>query len=396
MGYIVGSVGYTEISDTDNMITSTGGVHVTYTLTPLTTDAIEGVFDIDRNTGSLVVARKLDRETQSEYRLEVRALDTSASNNPQSSAVLIKVEIIDINDNPPKWSQDPISINVSEDTAVGLVVYNFSATDIDLGPNGEIHYNIVKQIPAEPQIFSIDPLTGALTLVLSIDYEQLSEYILIIKASDQSANVSERLASSMTAAIHVLDSNDNFPKFVQPLSKDIVVFLSDSATVGQLVTHVLAVDQDSGENGLINYSIISGNEDGRFHIDIQNGFIELAKPLIGKIEPQATTSRAFNINSVSNLISGKYNLVVSAKDRGLPLPKEARVNIKIVIQRSTNNPPRFLETIYYVNISESISSGSFVVRVNAKSFNNEHGKSEKILIKIFVSNIMNKIISLDS
>ena len=168
VGYVVGSVGYTEISD--NMITSIGGVHVTYTLTPLTTDVIEGVFDIDRNTGSLVVARKLDRETQGEYRLEVRALDTSALNNPQSSAVMIKVEVIDINDNPPKWPQDPISIQMSEDTPVGLVVYNFSATDVDLGPNGEIHYKIFKQIPAEPETFSIDPLTGALTLAVPIDY----------------------------------------------------------------------------------------------------------------------------------------------------------------------------------------------------------------------------------
>lgn len=370
IGHIVGSVGYS-----DNMIISNGGVHVTYTLIPLTTDAVEGAFDIDRNTGSLVVARKLDREIQGEYRLEVRALDTSASNNPQSSAVLIKVDVIDVNDNSPKWPQDPILIQLSEDTPAGLVVFNFSATDGDSGSNGDIQYKIVKQMPAEPETFSIDPLSGALTLLLPIDYEKLSEYILIIKATDQAINVSDQLTTTMTVTIQVLDTNDNSPKFVQPLSKDIVIFLSDSATVGQLVTHVLAVDLDSGDNGIVNYSIISGNEDGRFNIDPKNGFVELAKPLIGKIE-QATTSQIFNINSVSNLISGKYNLVISASDRGLPVPKEARVNIKIVIQMSTNNPPRFLETVYYVNISESISPGSFVVRVNAKSFNNEHGEYE--------------------
>lgn len=373
IGYVVGPVGVSEHSDANNLITSNGNVHVTYTLTPLTSDVMVGAFDMDRNTGSLVVARKLDREQQSEFRLEIRALDISTSNNPQSSAVTVKVEIADINDNAPVFSQkDPISIEVLEDVSVGSLIYNFTATDADMGSNSDIQYKLVKQVPSEHDTFAVDPLTGALTLLTSLDYENQSEYILIVAATDQSSNVSERLSTSVTARVTIIDTNDNNPVFVQPTVKDTVVYLSDSATVGQLVTHVIAVDKDNGQNGLISYSIVSGNEDGRFNIDIQNGFIELAKPLIRKIESTAKTSS--NQNSVSNLISGKYNLVVSATDHGTPLPKEARVNIKIVIQGSTNNPPRFLESVYYANITENVSLGSFVVRVNAKSFNNENGE----------------------
>lgn len=372
VGYVVGSVGVSEHSEhADNLITN-GGVHVTYTLTPLTSDVIVGAFDMDRNTGSLVVARKLDREQQSEFRLEIRALDISASNNPQSSAVTVKVEIADINDNAPVWEKDPIHIEISEDTSAGSLIYNFTATDADTGSNSDIQYKLVKQVPSELDTFAVDPLTGALTLTGSLDYETQSEYILIVAATDQSSNVSVRLSTSVTARVIIIDTNDNNPVFVQPTVKDTVVYLSDSATVGQLVTHVIAVDKDNGQNGLISYNIVSGNEDGRFNIDTQNGFIELAKPLIRKIEPNSKTTS--NQNSVSNLISGKYNLVVSASDHGAPLPKEARVNIKIVIQGSTNNPPRFLDTVYYANITENVSVGSFVVRVNAKSFNNENGE----------------------
>jgi protocadherin-16/23 len=372
VGYVVGSVGVSEHSDADNLITSNGGVHVTYTLTPLTSDVIVGAFDMDRNTGSLVVARKLDREQQSEFRLEIRALDISASNNPQSSAVTVKVEIADINDNAPVWEKDPITIEISEDTPVGSLIFNFTATDADTGSNSEIQYKLVKQVPSEQDTFAVDPLTGALTLLTPLDYETLSEFILIVAATDQSSNVSVRLSTSVTARIMIIDTNDNNPIFVQPTVKDTVVYLSDSATVGQLVTHVIAVDKDNGQNGLISYNIVSGNEDGRFNIDTENGFIELAKPLIRKIEAHSKTTS--NQNSVSNLISGKYNLVVSATDHGTPSPKEARVNIKIVIQGSTNNPPRFLDTVYYANITENVSVGSFVVRVNAKSFNNENGE----------------------
>jgi protocadherin-16/23 len=372
VGYVVGSVGVSEHSDADNLITSNGGVHVTYTLTPLTSDVIVGAFDMDRNTGSLVVARKLDREQQSEFRLEIRALDISASNNPQSSAVTVKVEIADINDNAPVWDKDPITIEISEDSPIGSLIYNFTATDADTGSNSEIQYKLVKQVPSEQDTFAVDPLTGALTLLTPLDYESLSEYILIVAATDQSSNVSVRLSTSVTARIMIVDTNDNNPIFVQPTVKDTVVYLSDSATVGQLVTHVIAVDKDNGQNGLISYNIVSGNEDGRFNIDTENGFIELAKPLIRKIEANSKTTS--NQNSVSNLISGKYNLVVSATDHGTPAPKEARVNIKIVIQGSTNNPPRFFDTVYYANITENVAVGSFVVRVNAKSFNNENGE----------------------
>lgn len=373
IGYVVGSVGVSEHLDADNLITSNGNVHVTYTLTPLTSDVMVGAFDMDRNTGSLVVARKLDREQQNEFRLEIRALDISASNNPQSSAVTVKVEITDINDNAPVFSQkDPISIEVLEDASVGSLIYNFTATDADTGSNSDIQYRLVKPVPSEHDTFAVDPLTGALTLLTSLDYENQSEYILIVAATDQSSNVSERLSTSVTARVTIIDTNDNNPVFVQPTVKDTVVYLSDSATVGQLLTHVIAVDKDNGQNGLISYSIVSGNEDGRFNIDTNNGFIELAKPLIRKIESTAKTSS--NQNSVSNLISGKYNLVVSATDHGTPSPKEARVNIKIVIQGSTNNPPRFLDSVYYANITENVSLGSFVVRVNAKSFNNENGE----------------------
>lgn len=373
VGYVVGSVGVSEHSDADNLIINNGGVDVTYTLTPLTSDVIVGAFDMDRNTGSLVVARKLDREQQSEFRLEIRALDISASNNPQSSAVTVKVEIADCNDNAPVWDQDPITIEIPEDTTIGSLIYNFTATDADAGSNSEIQYKLVKQVPSdEHDTFAVDPLTGALTLLTTLDYEEKSEFILIITATDQSSNASVRLTTSVTARIIIIDINDHVPVFVQPTTKDTVVYLSDSATVGQLVTHVIAVDKDNGDNGLITYSIISGNEDGRFNIDAENGFIELAKPLIRKIESNSKTSNTQN--SVSNLISGKYNLVVSASDRGMPSPKEARVNIKIIIQGSTNNPPRFLDSVYYANITENVPVGSFVVRVNAKSFNNENGE----------------------
>ncbi|XP_055546785.1 protein dachsous [Wyeomyia smithii] len=359
VGHVIGSISGSEQSDSENLIAGSNDLHITYTLTPLTNDITEGAFDIDRNSGKLVVARSLDREQQNEYRMEIRALDTSASNNPQSSAVTVKIEIADVNDNPPKWPSDPINVYISEDSTVGSIVFNFTATDADSGTNAELKYNLSKSSVSQKEFFSIDSLTGSLTLLAPLDYEETKEFLLIVQATDQSSNVTERMTTSATARIMVTDVNDNSPAFVVPQAQDSTVYISDSLEVNQIVSHVVATDRDSGENGRLIYKIVSGNDDERFTIDADTGFIRVAKAF----------SSNFIADHLKNSVTGRYNLVIAAYDQGMPRSKEAKITIQIVIQNTTNNPPRFLESVYHVNITENVPTGSFVVRVSAKSYN---------------------------
>lgn len=137
IGHIVGSIAQSSL-EAENIIPGSYGGHISYTLTSLLEDKISTAFEVDRKTGNLIVAQNLDREIQNEYRLELRALDTSAINNPQSSAVTIKIDILDINDNYPRWKNDPIVIKMAENTEIGAVLYNFTAFDPDENLNGEI------------------------------------------------------------------------------------------------------------------------------------------------------------------------------------------------------------------------------------------------------------------
>lgn len=374
VGYVVGAISAKDNSDADNLISD--GQHITYTLTSLNSDTIEDAFDMDRNTGSLVVARLLDREQQSEYRLEIRALDTTASNNPQSSAITVRVEIVDVNDNAPAWIEDPIVINVVENTAIGSAVYNFTAFDADAGQNGAIQYTLLRQQPAT-DVFAVDPLTGTLSLLAATDYEQLTEYLLVVQATDQSVSVADRLSTSVTARVLIADANDNSPVFVSPsLSADMqasVIHLSDATAVGARVTHVLAVDSDSGDNGRVTYAILSGNEDEYFNCDPNTGFVQLVRPL--------TIGGGGENNRVRFMLTnGKFTLMLSASDNGVPVPRETRMSLQIIVQGSNSNPPRFLETVYHANVSENIAAGNFVVRVSAKNFQGDHGKCFEICI----------------
>jgi protocadherin-16/23 len=325
-----------------------------------------GAFDIDRTSGSLVVARELDREIQSEYRLEVRALDTSATNNPQSSAVSVRVDVADVNDNAPRWAEDPVNILVPEDTPVGSVVWNFTAFDADAGPNGEMRYSLARQWPniTRAPTFTVDPLTGTLTLNADLDYEVLPEYTLIVRATDQPSNRSERLSTSVTARVMVTDANDNSPVFVSPAPSS--VLLSDSSPVGATLCHVIAVDRDSGENGRVTYVIASGNQEGKFALSYDTGVLTLARSLVSVDAPGNRRGSGASV--------GRYTLNVTASDHGAPTPRHTTKVLQLVVQGTNENPPRFLHSLYHANVSEDATIGSYVTKVLARSPVSDPGK----------------------
>ncbi|KAH8279555.1 hypothetical protein KR018_000821 [Drosophila ironensis] len=391
VGHVVGSISPNERPPDvirNGLEPSSEELRVTYTLNPLTKDTIEGAFDIDRHTGNLVVARLLDREVQSEFRLEIRALDTTASNNPQSSAITVKIEVADINDNAPEWPQDPIDLQVSEATPVGSVIHNFTATDADTGTNGELQYRLLRYYPKlnESQelavpLFSMDSLTGSLSLQAPLDFEAVQEYLLIVQALDQSSNITERLQTSVTVRLRVLDANDNAPHFVAPIAspgKAASLVINDATRIGEMVAHIVALDEDSGDNGRITYEITGGNGEGRFRINPQTGIIELVKSL-----PPATEDVERN---------GRFSLLIRAKDNGQPESKSSTLSLQLVVQGSHNNPPRFLQAMYKATILENVPSGSFVLQVTAKSF---HGGDNANLSYEIPAGVANDLFHVD-
>ncbi|KAI8034953.1 hypothetical protein M5D96_012300 [Drosophila gunungcola] len=391
VGHVVGSISPSERPadvSRNSVEESFEDLRVTYTLNPLTKDLIEGAFDIDRHTGNLVVARLLDREVQSEFRLEIRALDTTASNNPQSSAITVKIEVADVNDNAPEWSQDPIDLQVSEATPLGTIIHNFTATDADTGTNGELQYRLLRYFPQlnESQeqampLFGLDSLTGSLSLQAPLDFEAVQEYLLIVQALDQSSNVPDRLQTSVTVRLRVLDANDNAPQFVSPNTnggKSATLFIGDSTRIGENVAHIVAVDKDSGDNGRLTYEITGGNGEGRFRINPQTGVIELVKSL-----PPAAEDVEKN---------GRFSLVISAKDHGQPESKRSFLNLQLVVQGSHNNPPRFLQAVYRATILENVPSGSFVLQVTAKSL---HGGENANLSYEIPNGVANDLFHVD-
>lgn len=328
---------------------SAGRGQVKYTLRH--TDVSQQVFDLDRSTGALIVAGRVDRETKSVYEMEVHALDTGASTNPQSSSVSVRVEVLDANDNAPRWPDDPVTVTVAEDTAAGTVVHNFTATDADADVNAELRYSVVRQAAGAP--FSLDPLTGMLTLVEPLDYETAREYVMVVRATDQAANVSERLSADVTARIAVTDVNDNGPRVVSPTFRRL--YVDGTARPGDWLCDVVAVDRDAGDNGRTVYTIAGGNDRGTFAIGYDTGALTLARP--------ADASRTHALN-------------VTVADRGTPA-RYAHVTLEVAFAASSERAVQFAHKTYAANVSEDAPVGSFVAKVTASS--NDNRKCREII-----------------
>ncbi|KAF0763784.1 protein dachsous [Aphis craccivora] len=328
---------------------SAGRGQVKYTLRH--SDVSQQVFDLDRSTGALIVAGRVDRETKATYEMEVHALDTGASTNPQSSSVSVRVEVLDVNDNAPRWSEDPVLITVTEDAAVGSVVYNFTASDADAEANAELRYTFVHPHPKLEQhgtesAFSLDPLTGMLTLVEPLDYETTREYVMVVRATDQAVNITERLYADVTARVVVQDTNDNGPRIVSPTFRRL--YADGSARPGDWLCDVVAVDLDAGDNGRTVYTITGGNDHGTFGIGYDTGTLVLARvPDTGR----------------------KHTLNVTVADRGTPA-RYTHTTLEVAFTTSAEQSVKFAQKLYSANVSEDAPVGSFVAKVTANSNNN--------------------------
>lgn len=104
-----------------------------------------------------------------------------------------------------------------------------------------------------------------MTLVKPLDRETQSRYNLSVRAIDQGT---PQLSSEVALVVHVLDINDNPPEFA---SKYYATTISEVASVGTDIVHILATSKDIGINADISYSIVGGNEHQKFEIHPKTG-----------------------------------------------------------------------------------------------------------------------------
>ncbi|XP_054259786.1 fat-like cadherin-related tumor suppressor homolog [Macrosteles quadrilineatus] len=285
-------------------------------------------FYFNQITGELKTGVSLDRETVSEYSLVAHVLDRDTSGWECTSHVTIHVA--DVNDNAPVFSSSNYTAAVPVDYPPGSFVTILRAVDTDFGMNRRVRYSM------DSEYFTIDAASGLVQVAKPLDK---TRYSLVVVATDLG---DPPLSTAANLHVLVVDVNDNPPEFS---SRSHQALVSEDAEVGTEVTRLSAISVDDGVRSPVVYSIIAGNEFGKFTIEPSSDKIIVAELLDYEETRQ-------------------YLLTVLATDAGEhPLSTHTAVNI--TVSDSNDNAPIFSQPSYSAEISELATPGDNVIQVTA-------------------------------
>ncbi len=314
----------------DNSTCSLSSSGLTYSITSGNEDAL---FDINPETGSIVLTAALDFDL-AEHRFFT--LELFISDGEFNSTAELLLTITDVNDNQPMFGNASYAVLIPEDTTVGSEVLQVTASDTD--PSSQIFY-LLSGINYEH--FSINTTTGSITVAVSLDYETIRDYQLMVIAID-SLSEDRNNGTAAFLIITLTDVNDVIPEFTQQEYSFSVVENKAPAMIGM----VQASDQDS-VSPLVRYFITSVSPGG------SNLFI------IGTESGEIVANVGFDREQYSS-----YSLSVEARDNGIPQLTGTATVIVEILDRN-DKTPIFSQNEYNISIPENITVGVEILQVEA-------------------------------
>ncbi|NXN42853.1 PCD12 protein, partial [Rhinoptilus africanus] len=313
-----------------------------YTLSPCEHFALEVVSGSDgMRHAELVVVKEVDRELHSSFDLVLTATDHGEP--PKSGTALIKVIVLDSNDNSPVFAESSLTVEVWEDALPGTLLVTVTATDPDQGPNGEIEYSLSKHAPPEVlSTFGINTRTGSILLKHPLDYEETHAYELDVQARDLGANP---IPAHCKILVKVLDINDNAPDVHVTWAARVPV-LSEALPKDSFVALVTASDPDSGSNGQVHCSLSQGDEHFRLKRTNSHSYVLMTNAALDRE------------------LRAEYNLTLVVRDRG-DLSLAVLKHLTICISDVNDNAPSFEKAAYEAAVAENSKAPAFLLTVRA-------------------------------
>nr|CAB3264696.1 putative protocadherin beta-18 [Phallusia mammillata] len=331
-----------------------------------------GLNEYEDDTGArrleLVVADELDHERSDTEELTIRATDDGTP--IKSTSALLRVNIIDANDNAPVFNTPVVTVDLRENLPVGEIITTVEAHDRDSNEFGQVRYFIPKRgnsLEAR-KLVRVDPETGRVYLNRHLNYAKHDKIRIIIGARDQGGDNSK--VGNKFLEIRVVDVNDNSPviqTMIIGASKDNTAYLKETEDTGIIVAQITATDGDSGMNGQVVTTITTRTLEypsTRNAGDVTNsddvtpilgaaveGFFELEDGFI-------STLRQLDRESIPGFV-----VDVRSCDRGT-ISRCSFQNLTIFLLDENDNSPVF-DHVAPLRLSESTEIGTSVAVVTA-------------------------------
>ncbi|XP_011795071.1 PREDICTED: protocadherin beta-7 [Colobus angolensis palliatus] len=289
----------------------------------------------------LVLNQVLDREEIPEFSLTLTALDGGSP--PRSGTALVRILVLDINDNAPDFLRSLYKVQVPENSPVGSMVVSLSARDLDTGSNGEISYAFSYATEIILKTFQINPTSGNLHLKAKLDYEAIQTYTLTIQAKDGGG-----LSGKCTVVVEVTDINDNRPELLRSSLTSPIAENSSETVVAVFRIR----DRDSGNNG-------------KTACSIQDDLPFILKPSIENFYTLVTEK------PLDRERNTEYDITITVTDLGTPRMK-TEYNITVQVSDVNDNAPAFTQTFYTLFVRENNSPALHIGSVSAMQPQDPH------------------------
>uniref|UniRef100_G1SM13 Protocadherin beta 5 n=1 Tax=Oryctolagus cuniculus TaxID=9986 RepID=G1SM13_RABIT len=267
-----------------------------------------------KNFYTLVTDGALDRETRAEYNITITVSDLGTPRLTTRHHVAVQVS--DVNDNAPAFSQAAYTLLVRENNSPGLLIGSVSASDRDAGANAQVTYSLLPP-PQQPDVAALVSV-GQLYALRALDYEALRAFEFGVRAADRG---SPALSSEARVRVQLLDANDHAPAVLYPPANGSAAcpeLVPRAADAGYLVTKVVAVDGDAGQNAWLSFELLKATEPGLFGVWAHSGEVRTARPLSERDAP-------------------RQRLLVLVRDHGEP-PLSASVTLHVLLVDGFSQP----------------------------------------------------------
>ncbi len=363
-GYDIGSfIGTVNAQDQD-----AGPDGILY-FTIVNTDGTQ-FFHISSENGNLHSSIVFDCEDQSSFSFSVSVIDKPMdSSTALSDTAIVNVNVVDINDNPPVFSENPYILSVPENVLISSVILTVYCTDDDsLANNSIVEYSCSN----DTEHFVINSTSGEIMLTSQLDFEQDQYHQFSIKCSDPSF---ESFYSESLVIIEVLEANEHAPYFVTNDSF-VVSLVPDDLMAGDFIADFQAADDDSGLSGELVYTI-NHTEVCPESIGIisDKGVVFLSKPL--------------------ELENGDHSLLclVIVRDNHPPY-RTTEGHLTIWFENGNNYPPQCDHDFSVVYKLEDAAIGSLISQLNYTDKDGSHLTYLVVPENQFIINISNDTVSL--
>ncbi|XP_040574168.2 LOW QUALITY PROTEIN: cadherin-related tumor suppressor-like [Lepeophtheirus salmonis] len=301
----------------------------------------------------LETTKKLDREKVSSYHFNI----SGESNLGRRGFLDLRVNLLDINDNPPVFEKNEYSLSVNESIGNGVELISVRAVDADSDKNGYVSYSLSKEFGTH---FSLDRDTGLIKTKSGLscsskkcDLPCLETKICNILVYAKDSGTPQQSSQTVVKIRLVHPANDHTPKISFRYLPDQTLpyaTLDARASANTSVAAITVTDQDQGRHGETMVEFLKGNERHFFTLESYGGSLYVVRVSEG----------AKLLESPSKI----YNLTVKASDKGDP-PKYSLRNLIIKINEINDYEPVFSSSEYKASIQENAPFGSSVIILSA-------------------------------